>query len=360
MFGTLFDFSLFNFEKGPHATACGASAGAPADVLGSCHGACENCGVDDWTLDDARGDLVCFSCGACVDFHSVHAPSRADQKDALASGRELPSERLRQLAFGVSRGVADKAKRRRGYKRKEYLRERFNQWFLEEPAIHADDWIIIEQEFIRWHKRELDRTPRIYTGRQLARTHGTPFEGAHILTRAEVRSILAACDALKEKDYPWPLDARPKNYFRKKFLERWLTIRWRFSGQGSTSKYVPGDLVELIFEDFERLEEAHQRVARAHKRKSMPYNTVIYRTLELYNCQFLADDFPQLSTRRAAMRAEYLWWDYCDYLQWPYISEQAEILKPWKKRGKDGSARGFGPPDRSKRLRRSCQGDQSR
>jgi hypothetical protein len=342
MFGALFDFSLFNFDRGPgHASEIIPEH--PPTPVPSGHGNCAVCGADDWDLDEARGDLRCVSCGLCVDFRAVHSTSFAAQAKLVETGGIVEQESLRCVAFGGDQiTVRRRPRKRNKYQRKEYLKERFNQWFLQEPEISGDDWLVIEWQFDEWCKQTHGRRFPKPSGRELARGKGIPHKGCLILSKADVRAVLHNCDLVKEEDYPWPLEKPAKNYFKKKYLERWLTIRWRFSGQGSTSRYVASELVELLYGDFDKLEEAHRILAPKFGRKSFPnYNTIIYRVLELYNCEFLAEDFPPLRTRKAARKIEILWWHYCKYLRWPYISDKADILKRYLKTELDDGSAGL-------------------
>lgn len=150
-----------------------------------------------------------------------------------------------------------------------------------------------------------------------------------MLDKEAVRCILRACDALNRDAAFEKEEEAPTPSFGTKYLEKWLTIRWRFCGLASSGQSAPPDLLDLLMDDFAHLEEAFAHsVQDPLGRKAFPsYNTILYRLLELYNCVHLAVDLPQLKTRRARKKTELFWWQMCKYLKWPYISSDAQFLK---------------------------------
>lgn len=204
-----------------------------------------------------------------------------------------------------------------------YFRERVKQWFLSESPIFTSDWTIIERSFVAFCvERKLE--PKIPDGTELRACRGTRIEGCVLLEKEDVRSLLRACESLM-----------PGSCFVTRFLEKWLTIRWRFSGQQSTAKDAPAQLVQMLISDFDKLDGAFLILTENNGKYSFPcYNSVIIKLLQLYNLSHLAADFPALTTARAQKKFEIWWWRFCKVLKWPYISKDARFVERWLKKTK--------------------------
>lgn len=326
IFAPLFANPLLNLDdEGPRFD----SLVVPSPV-NPCGQSCVNCGADDWTTDEQRGDVVCCVCGLCDGGVAVLIPTYSEQQQAFESGHCLPSESFRDAAFNVAppNGFGGKSVRGspgRTYKRKTYFNERISQWLMAEPRIDDDDWFLICEE---WQTRcivKYGQRTVIPTRRQLRRRNLQPIRGSRVPTREDIRCILGSCDALKEND-PWAEDS--ETHFVSKYYEKWLTIRYKLSGVGTRAYQVDHCVLEMLEDDFARVEKGFEAaVEQRFGRKSFLYNEFIRNLLTLYGLDDLKADFPALRTRRARKRAMIYWWHLCKYFQWPFICDESNILK---------------------------------
>lgn len=116
--------------------------------------------------------------------------------------------------------------------------------------------------------------------------------------------------------------------FVRRYFEKWIRIRWRLTGFAGTNRYVSHSLIEIILEDFPRVEEGFRMAVQTKfGRKSMSYNEFMRRLMELYSLEDLNEDFPGLKTDRARKRSYLYWWHICKFRQWPFLCNESKILK---------------------------------
>lgn len=310
---------------------CG-NEGPGEDLLGDLDpvegfGVCRNCGSDDRAVDGQHSAVVCMACGyVFIDMPIISdcAPAGAGVAAQLVDHAE---------AAGLDKTLPARKTPAR-YRREVYLRERLAQWNMLEHPISPADWADIEAAH-----RDFDivrggqgKSP---SGEELRRCGGRAIPLFRILTKEEIGEILDAATARRRLSrteanpfYQPDPDEREVN-FRRKYLEKWLSIRWRFCGLAPSSKRMTHHLFEQILDALPRLEEAFNRTVKLQgKRKSFPhYSTVIHHILQLHGQEKLAEDLPLAKTRRARKAIEGYWFQMCGYLQWPYLTE-SEILKP--------------------------------
>lgn len=300
---------------------------------------CPNCLGNDWECDEHRGDLVCQCCGFCDGGLLVSVPTGFDKQQAIAIGETIPQQSTRDAAFNSLQSsvhsrravVRAPSKRRRNcrpshnsYKRIVYFRERISQWLMEEPEIDEGDWEQICASYLDVGIRKYGRAPTIPTTTELRESKGRLVPGAMPLTKSDVRSILSACDAVISSD----IDDKEGPRFIRRYFEKWIKIRWRLTGFAGTNRFVSGSLVEMILEDFPRVEQGFRMAVQPkYGRKAMSYNEFTRRLMELYSMEDLNEDFPSLKTDRARKRSYLYWWHICKYQRWPFLCNENKILK---------------------------------
>lgn len=292
---------------------------------------CENCNGNNWDCAGDRGDLVCHSCGFCLGGIAISVRDRADNGVGGCQTDGMVHQGIRDAALvGCEAPVGLHAKRRGQYSRQNYLREKFRQWCMAEPPIGPEDWKLIERAYCNYADTTIRIAYFIPTGEQLRRAKGKPIPGCIVLRKEDIRCILHDCDALRRQSYDWKCDPeeRKKPSFVTRFLEKWITIRWRFSGQGSLFATAPTDLSDVLLENFSSLQQAFVNTVQAEKiRKTFPsYNTVISRLMEMHGFTESAADLHLLNTKRARRKFEICWWNFCRYLRWPYLSKETFFL----------------------------------
>lgn len=294
-----------------------------------CFFACPDCGIDDWYCDERGGDLVCRGCGCCDPGIYVSAPTHADQQRAFEAGTFLTQEDARDMAYHDGQNSVTTRRRNRAsssdYRRITYARERIRQWAMLEPTIDPTDWERIRHQYLSWAPDTLGKYPCIPTGQQLRNSRGQPIAGCIVLTKEEIRSLLHACDVVRSENLG---EFAENGYYVRKYLERWISIRWRLSGYGGVAEDVRENVLELLLDDFPRVEEGFRQKAQQFlKRKSLlPYNDVYARLLKLYDLEQYATDFPPLKTRRARKKSLLCWWFICSYWGWPFLEKEPKIL----------------------------------
>lgn len=290
---------------------------------------CTNCGANDWTREEQRGDMVCVSCGLCdggifvappphANEQQTATPRRVDQRksDGGVSNNSPTGNRVR-------RRISRRAKSA-NYKRYTYLKQRLSQWHMADPDIDPDSWEFISEQFLDFVLRTHGWMPHIPSTTELRECHGIQIEHTFCLDKRGVRSILNACDAIILAD----TDSEQPPTYTRRFLKKWVSIRWKFSGVQGTSRYTSPVFLELLCEDFQKVERAFEIVIQHRfKRKAMCYNEFINRLMELHRFGDLAKDFPPLNTSRAKQRTYIYWWHICKYLQWPFLCNESKILK---------------------------------
>lgn len=304
---------------------------------------CPNCFSDEFDVDEHRGDYVCLGCGACVAGLMVGVSSGKNSNEQDGERKTTFSENVRSVAFDSIGVVSEKIARhtKDSYKRKTYFRDRMSQWLQAEKPVAKEHWIIIEQQW-RVYLNQLGVPAVLPTATALRRSRGTLIPGCHPLEKEDIRAILRACDAVNKKEREeelamWPDDPLYQIYrdnvpnypsFTKKYLEKWISLRWRFTGQSSTANNCPAEVFELLNNYWDKLDAAFPHCVQSEKRKAfMSYNEATKNLLQLLFLEKLAADFPGLRTQRAKNKADFYWWQFCRYYQWPYLLKNAKFLR---------------------------------
>ena len=326
--------------------------GGGADIFWDCPqnpNTCVNCLGNEWDVDEVRGDLVCIGCGACSGGLMVGILGGDGGDDENCEREATYAEDARSVAFdtiGIA-SVKSTNHRKDLYKRKTYLRDKLSQWLQTEKPVPKEHFRIIEHE---WRKYLNERgVPAVLpTKAALRRSRGQLIPGCHPLEKRDIRRILRACDAVIAAeqndglamcgDDPMWNEMRDEmsektQFFVRKYLEKWLSLRWRFTGQHSTAALCPANIFGDLQEYFVKLEEAFGRCIRPDERKAFPnYNEMIRNILQLLFLEHLGADFPGLSTKRARNKNNHFWWIFCKYHKWPYLLKEAKFLRNKRRR----------------------------
>lgn len=304
---------------------------------------CANCLASEWDVDEHRGDIVCYSCGAAFGGILVNDTLVGAADDSGAEEGGFYQENVRSVALnGVGIfSAAFKENRKNLYKRNSYFRDRLSQWLQTCRPIPADDLRTIKK-FWRLDLERRGLPARIPTKFEI-RGSRERLSGYDEVKKEDIRRVLHAVDTVteaerQEKLAMWPDDPLFKIYrdnigekkksFVTRYLEKWLTLRWLFSGQSSTADDCPTEIFEAVQFYLRQLDKAFPHVVQGEKRKSfMSFNEAMRNLLTLLGAQNLTDDFPPLRTRRARNKANLFWWKFCKYYRWPYLVKEANFLR---------------------------------
>lgn len=296
---------------------------APAAMAGLwfSHGPCHVCNHHIWLVDAARGDYVCRGCGAVQDGVRIGCTSVKEREQAYSQGHLVRNEHLAAI------GEPGPCKRSRSapYKRITYFSERISQWAQCEPEIPEDDWHWILDAYNEWCFTNKGRYPRVLPTPAQLRTTSVQIPGTFLLTKEEVRSLLVLVETRDYSQFIDFEDDRPKvGHYVKKYYEKWLTIRWRLSGERSMACEVPDWVFAELKSMFQALQPAFwQCIYDTSSRKSFPsYNFVICRLLDLLGFSECNVDFPCLKTDAKRKKLQEYWHRICKFMQWPYINSQ--------------------------------------
>ena len=309
---------------------------------------CENCFGFEWDIDVARGDLVCVGCGCVFGGVSYYVSNRTTWDELESQKAFLLEQAQRDVAAAAARVTQEGAKRKSGrcsgkkYNRTTYFKERLSQWLCTEPPINKKDWALIEEQF-RVFCDERHISFKIPTSRELAGCGGKIIPGCYSLQKEDVRELLGKCELVAEerrlaaRDYypDHPLfkfqreEAGERHVgFLSKYLEKWLSIRRRFSGEQTTGKLCPPRTYEELVRRLKMLDRAFWVCIRNEKRKSFPcFNEMVRNIFDLLDQPQFGVDFPALNTRRARKKAVIHWWNFCKYLKWPFLLKDAKFLR---------------------------------
>lgn len=308
---------------------------------------CANCFSVDFDVDEHRGDFVCLDCGGCVGGVMVGVSVGKDGNEQEGERQTTFAEDVRGVAFDSIGVVSERQARhaKNSYKRKTYFRDRMSQWLQSEKPVPKAHWIIIERQW-RLYLAELGVPAVLPTSAALRRARGALISGCHPLKKEDIRTILRHCDAVNKQEREdalsmWPDHPMWKIYrddvpelpnFTTKYLEKWISLRWRFTGQSSTADSCPAQLFETLVNYFEKLDVAFPHCIQNQKRRAFPsYNETTKNLLQLLFLERLASDFPGLRTERAKNKSDFYWWQFCKYYQWPYLLKSAKFLRKTRK-----------------------------
>lgn len=280
---------------------------------------CVNCGERNWNLDAASATLVCSNCGNCMDDITRAVAERRDFCNSHRSGAAANGTDVGELAnFDPA---SEHNLRAKNTNRRNYIREKFRQWFMSETPIPGDDWRLIERSFCSYCINTIRIAALVPTGEELRKSGGKAIEGYPVLDKNDIQIILHDAETVAKSE-------GREGPFTSRYLEKWRTIRWRFCGLASTASEIPADLVNFLLDAFDQLDQAFAHAIDPMTQKKFPhYDTVIYRLLELKGRAELGGDLEKLRTRKGQKNFELCWWKMCKYLKWPYISRDEKILK---------------------------------
>lgn len=341
IFEALFDFSEIKNDGG--ADFCDLH---DENTFTCANLACQGTNFD---VDESRGDILCLDCGACFGGILVGDFARKSGNDENGKGKAVYSENARSVAFdsiGI-RSAKNAGHKKDTYRRKSYFRDRMSQWLHAETPIPKYEWGIIKKEWRRY-LNGLGFSRDAPTKAALRKSRGKIIPGYYALEKSDIRCILRACDARLEakrqqKLAEWPDDpmwkiyrdeiGQPSKSFVTRYLEKWLTLRWKLSGQHSTAAECPHEVFEQLENYFEKLDMSFPACLAGEKRKAFPsFNETVRNLLQLLFLEHLGKDFPGLRTQRAKNRANYYWWKFCRFHKWPYLLKEARFLKQRNKR----------------------------
>lgn len=252
---------------------------------GSAENACSNCGGVDHFDDDATGDCICGGCGMVQSVVFSDARPYRDMFDVwgqfiyrpAAPKLPEPPRGLPKIAVNLHSAP---------YSEQTYLNERIAQWRHREPPIpYKDTQAIIKA-----------------------------FAGGDTVSKDEIRNILAQID----KDR---VAAGKKPRFIRKYLEKWLTIRYELTGDRSRGYYAPETLVLAIRKRFAEVLPCFKRRIKGNGRYSIiSINFLFRRFFDLEDEPWFAADFPPLKTDAKRKKLVQMWTEVCLELDYPYIN----------------------------------------
>lgn len=333
----LFNLHSYDDEPGPPIYS-------PPPQLGAY--LCDECGGSNWSIELDRGDVVCMDCGAC-DVSGVCC-SDGCQTAGVAEGHRKDAEL--QMDAGTQSNASRKVAARQAY-----FNERLSQWALADPEIPDRHWEYIF-DACEWFCETRGIDAILPCPHELRESRGKQIAGTYLYTKDEIGIILSRCDTvmaengedfedLDDDQFKLPRKrARSRQpRFKNKYFEKWLKIRWRLTGKGSSFGKLPAWSHEMMIDAFPKVGEAHDRLNRDKKRKALPgYNCIAARFLDLCGMSHLRGDFPPPKTRKARRNLFKQWRDICRYNQWPYINSDEVAL---------GEAKPFISRKRKKRVR---------
>ena len=285
---------------------------------------CENCGESNWLDESTRGDAVCGGCGLCMEIgYAEHIPMGSPRKRRkLETNEPTPSD------LSV-RKLKTPAKKKR-YKRSSYWRERFSQLFLHEPAIREGDLESIDAAYSNYCCEVLGTGFRFPSKDELNQSKGKPIPGSVILSKKDIRNILKEAEELKKVQDKERFEDDCKYDFVKRYAEKWLSIRFIYSGLVPRLASSSTQLIEWVLLDLETLEFTF---VRNYSKKSFPnFNMVVRNILKFYNCEDMVEyDLPALNTMKAKRKFARVWWTLCENLSWPFLVDDVNINSLFRK-----------------------------
>lgn len=175
------------------------------------------------------------------------------------------------------------------YSEATYLNERIAQWRHEEPPIPYKD------------------TQRIIAA----------YPGGSTVSKDQIRQLLAGID----KDR---VERGKKPRFIRKYLEKWLTIRYELTGWRSRGYYASQLLVQAIRKRFAELLPCFKRRIKGNGRYSIiNINFLFRRIFDLEDAAWFAPDFPPLKTDSKRKKLVQMWTEICLELDYPYINSDS-------------------------------------
>lgn len=180
------------------------------------------------------------------------------------------------------------------YQESTYLNERIAQWRQQDPPIkHDDEDAIIDA----------------YDG-----------DGETDLSKDDVRRLLGCIDATRVRD-----GKRPR--FRRRYNEKWLTIRCMLTGFKSRGAYADDELVSVIRARFGEILMAFKARVKGKGRYAMiNYSFLFRRIFDLYGLNWYSIDFPPLKTPEKRRKNVQLWVECCRDTGYPYINTDSVVF----------------------------------
>lgn len=269
-----------------------------------------SCDHDDWYVDVERGMRVCV-CGLCEAGVFINQHSFRERADAFRDDHRLLDEDPRWVggyedAAGTGVGASVTP-----YQHEMYFDVRLRHWAMQERKIAGEAWESIVEEFQRRYP-----SATIPTTEQLSGAR-EPIEGAVVLTKPDVHAILLACDTTEQK----AIFRSTETKFVRRFLRRWLSIRFRLSGKSSTYHKCPVWMLELVKERFPKVLTFFSSHYQSKSHITFPsYDFVIRRLLDLCGGGEYAVDFDVARSEKKRWALNAFWLAVCKFYWWPYIN----------------------------------------
>lgn len=265
--------------------------------MSSKHRICPSCDSHGpFHSDYERGDIICSSCGCVVApimvvTHSYN--SVFDRDGCIKTGAPL-GEAFVRGECGEEVPLAP-THSRSGYKRSTYFAERISQWRQREPAIEQYDFEEI------WRQHDRSGHPETYC-----------------LTKEDIRQYLRNIDR-----------RNGGKTFVTKYLEKWLTIRFRLCGVASFGVSARDTLDFDLKSKFEQVHRTALQLGRHDRRISLiSYNFIFRRIFDLLGVSDYGLDFPPLKNHNKRVELVGHWLAYIKFLNWPYLNSDGSNFGP--------------------------------
>lgn len=305
---------------------------------------CAECGGTEFCDDYARGDRVCSGCGATGDTLRVAAPRYNELFDASGNRRVARAVAESYPIHATCATVFSAGRRRRAvssapYKRSTYWAERISQWQQNEPRIPTEDWDEIECAYLdEWWDAAPVEPPA--------------------LDKDRIRGLLRSLDLARKRDEDLaPEDRKPR--FVRKYLEKWLTIRYQLTGIESRGCRVSYAVVDELKYLFNVIQPAFDLTCKhpGSRFSMLNYNFLFRRFFDLINRSDLCVDFPPLKSQAKRANMVQLWLEITHNMCWPYLNSDGDVfgpafyVDPWQC-DSDGNGDSPGTPTRPAEQRR--------
>jgi hypothetical protein len=133
-------------------------------------------------------------------------------------------------------------------------------------------------------------------------------------------SLLGRIDAERKA-----LGKRPK--FRRRYNEKWLTIRALLTGHSSRGVHADDELVSVIRARFAEILSAFKNRVKGKGRYAMiNYSFLFRRIFDLYGLNWYSLDFPPLKTPEKRRKNVQLWVECCRDTGYPYINTDSLVF----------------------------------
>lgn len=253
---------------------------------------CINCGNDDFVDDISRGDTICNICGLVQSVIFSDAKPYSELFDDYGN-RSYPGTLFGFSAVPISLPNLRVNVQSAPYSEATYLNERIAQWRQIEPAIPQNDELCI----------------------------CTAYKGdGESVSKDEIRALLAGIDTRR-------IGRGKQARFIRKYLEKWLSIRFMLTGVKSRGCVAPDWLVNAVRKRFNSILVPFKKHLKGNGRYSMiNLNFVFRRIFDIEGVPWYSIDFPPLKTESKRRKLVNMWVECCKYTGYPYINRDAQIF----------------------------------